>query len=370
MINLNLVAASCFETNSNNTIESELEVLIDSTIKNHIKEYNIPLVSVLVGNNKKILYKDIYSSKGQAPLGINTIFDLASITKVFTAASVLKVLEEKKIDENEYISNLYPKLFKSRSKSILTYADLLKHSSGFRSGTGVAVFVSDIEKTWNNILGIEPKYEYGKFKYSDINYLVLGRVIEKLSKTSLNSYIEKNIFTKTNMTNTSFNPYLTNNCKTKCAPTSSKFKLGLVHDSTSRNLGGITGHAGIFSTLTDMSKFASLFLNNGSFCNNQVLSKKIITKMTKLDSNTGRGLGFDMLSPYSKRPRGPYFNKGKSFGHTGFTGTSLWIDPTKNMFVILLTNSVYAADEKKSKKGFLTLNLELSKLIGKFYSYK
>jgi CubicO group peptidase (beta-lactamase class C family) len=370
-LTLNAYSNICFNNTAKNSIDSKLEFLLNSTIKNHISNYNIPAATILIGNSSKVLYKKAFGKIDSKTLNTTrTIFDLASITKLFTAVSLLKELENQNMKVDDRILNVFPTHFNSEKKIPLTFENLLRHGSGFKAGTGNSVFTDSLTNTWNNILNIEPNYKFGEFKYSDINFLVLGKSVSELSKKSLDNHVKKNIFDLIGMKNSAYNMHTKEKCKKLCAPTNSTIKRGLVHDPTSRKLDGIAGHAGVFSTIDDMSKFASIFLNKGIFCNREIISEDILDDMTRVDEVTGRGLGFDMLSPYSRRPRGDYFNKGNSFGHTGFTGTSLWIDPTKDIFVILLTNTVFAKDEKYAKKGFLNLNLELANLIGKSFPYK
>jgi CubicO group peptidase (beta-lactamase class C family) len=370
-LSLNAYSNPCFNNTAKNSIDSKLELLVNSTIKNHISNYNIPAATILIGNSRKVLYKKAFGKIDSKTLNTTrTIFDLASISKLFTAVSLLKELENKNMKVDERILDVFPTHFNSKRKSTLTFEDLLRHGSGFKAGTGNSVFTDTLSNTWKNILNIEPSYQFGEFKYSDINFLVLGKSLSELANKSLDNHVKENIFDLIGMKNSGYNMHSKEKYKNLCAPTNSDIKRGLVHDPTSRKLDGIAGHAGVFSTIDDMSKFASVFLNKGMFCNQKVISEDILDSMTRVDETTGRGLGFDMLSPYSRRPLGDYFDKGLSFGHTGFTGTSLWIDPTKDIFVILLTNTVFAKNEKYAKKGFLNLNLELANIIGKSFSYK
>jgi CubicO group peptidase (beta-lactamase class C family) len=222
------------------------------------------------------------------------------------------------------------------------------------------------EETFQNVFQFKPVREEGKFLYSDINYLVLSKAIEKITSKSFDVYLTESLLTPLTMTETSFNPIGNRNlnCRHRCAKTGWQ-GLGIVHDPTARHFDGISGNAGLFSTAFDLSKFASLFLNQGKFCGNQVLTESSVKEMTHKIKKSDRGLGFDITSPYSDRPRGDYFSKGISFGHTGFTGTSLWIDPSLNTFLIITSNAIGATDWRRAKRGYLNLIRTLANVVGK-----
>jgi CubicO group peptidase (beta-lactamase class C family) len=328
--------ANCFELESTDSFSNKasLTKLIDL----EVKAAKIPGLSVVIGNSKSVVYKQHF---GDAK--VDSIFDLASLTKVFTATGFLKELEKTDIA----VSTNY--------KGLINYSDLLRHESGYKAGLASGDYRSTPHETFENISTLLPTRRRGKFHYSDINYLILALELERLSRSSLNTYLEQQIFNELNMDSTSFNPA---NCK-KCLE-SVKGHKGVVHDPTSRFLGGVSGHAGLFSSIDDLSKFFSIFLNNGMFCNKEIISSDQLNAMTA-KTKSMRGLGFDITSPYSRLPRGDHFKKNVSFGHTGFTGTSVWIDPSIDIFVIVLSNSVLNIP---SKKRFLKLNQKISNLVG------
>lgn len=364
-----LYGIDCFKVdNYKEDIDYKLKQKINTEIKNTINKFDIPGVVLVIGNNKKQLYKKAYGTiDGKRINTSKTIYDIASLSKLFTATAIIKLFDDKNYLVGDHVSDIFIKEFSNSNKVKIRFSDLLTHSSGFKAGTGSAVFDEDINKTWSNILNLRPSFKYGEFKYSDVNYLILGKALEKISKMTLDQYIDKKIFRPLGMKNSTYKAFNKDNCNELCAPTRKDKKLGHVHDPTSYKLGAVTGHAGIFSNADDISKYASLFLNEGTFCKKQILTKEQVKLMTTVDKKTGRGLGFDLLSPYSNRPRGDYFTKGLSFGHTGFTGTSLWIDPVKNIYLLVLSNTVNASDEKYAKRGFLDLNRKLSNLVGQFY---
>lgn len=332
---------------------------INKLIQSYKSKYKIPQFQILVGNSKgPIFYNSFNSSK-------DVLFDLASITKVFSALALLKILEEQKINYWEKVSKYFNE-FQIEEKSELTFEDILRHISGYKPGVLRGnLNPNNTEESFNFIFNLKPTRAYGEFLYSDINYLLIGEFIKRLTNLPLNQAFDKYIKIPFKLKNTMHRPALK---KYKCAPTRKDGKNCVVHDPTSFILGGLTGHAGLFSNINDMARFAQVFLNDGKLCNKNVISPSIMNQMTIKDSKFMRGLGFDFTSPYSRRPRGEFFTPGISFGHTGFTGTSLWIDPKLDTYMIVITNAVGAQNESYAKSGYLELLLKLSTMIGKIRS--
>ena len=343
-----------------------------NTITNtYISTFKIPGVVVLVGNSEGIIFEKAYGNRSTDKTeanSVNTIYDLASITKLFTATAIMQLLQKKQVYLGSKLKTHFPENYVTARKQKIIVEDLLRHNSGFKAGVTSGVFTDNMESTWENILNVEPSYPHKKFKYSDINYLVLGKLIEKLSKQDLDDYVRKNILEPLGMNNSGYSAYNNTDCKTLCAPTRKKMSRGHVHDPTSFKLGGVAGHAGMFATAKDLAKFASIFMNDGKYCGKNILWKRSVKMMTTKKSKETRGLGFDITSAYSVKPRGDYFAKGLSFGHTGFTGTSLWIDPSIDSFLIVLSNTVYAENESRAKTGFLELITELANIVGEAHS--
>lgn len=367
-----LYAANCFQEAPAEDIYSWNDQL-STVVNSYISTYKIPGAVILVGNANGILFEKAYGKRSQVETDVNsidTIYDLASITKLFTATAIMQLAEKEKLYVGSKVKRFFPDYFVSPKKQILSIEDLLRHNSGFKAGLSSSVFTDNIESTWDNILQVEPTFPYRQFKYSDINYLMLGKLIEEMTNSDLNTYIRKNILEPTNMNSSMFLAYQDSRCDKLCAPTRRNLKKGHVHDPTSFKLEEVTGHAGLFTTAKDLAKFASLFMNDGKYCGKKILSEKSVKLMTTRKNKEIRGLGFDILSPYSVKPRGDYFAKGLSYGHTGFTGTSLWIDPTIDTFLIVLTNTVYATDEKFAKSGYLKMITELANIVGEANAIK
>jgi CubicO group peptidase (beta-lactamase class C family) len=333
---------------------------IDNLILNYKKKYKLEQIQLLVGDSKDILLYNRYNSKK------NTLFDLASITKVFSALTLLKIFEDKKIFVNDHISSFFSE-FDTLEKRHLSFEDILRHTSGYKAGVGSGVLVAhNSARSFENIFKLFPTRSYNKFLYSDINYLLVGEFIKRLSGMDLDKSLKKYITLPLGLNRTLYRPHT--NKLNECAPTRKDQKTCYVHDPTSFTLGGLTGHAGIFSSALDLARFARLFLNQGKECGKEIISQSIVSGMTVKRPHKLRGLGFDISSPYARRPRGEYFTPDLSFGHTGFTGTSMWIDPVLDTYMIVLTNTVNAKNEHEAKRGYLNLLIELSSIIGKFRS--
>jgi CubicO group peptidase (beta-lactamase class C family) len=327
---------------------------LDKLLNSYIANYQIPQASVLVLKENRIVHHKAYPTNKST----DAIYDLASISKVFTAMGIMKLVEDGVLSLDQKVVDIFSE-FSDRK---VTIENLLRHQSGLRAGVGSSVWTSNLDQTWRNILAIKPGHPYGKFKYSDVNYLLLGKIVEKYSGTDLDSYIHNEVLFPLKMDNSFYQGDQVRACQDRCTSTSRNRSLGQVHDPTSFKLGGVTGHAGLFSTTLDLARFAAGFISEKCTL---PLKKQTLTKMITKIKTSDRGLGFDLLSPYARLPRGIYFNPGISFGHTGFTGTSLWIDPKMKVTLIILTNAVGAKDSKKAKKGFLKLLPEAANLVGK-----
>jgi len=217
-------------------------------------------------------------------------------------------------------------------------------------------------KAWDNIMKIKPRWEPGThFAYSDVSFLVLGKLVERVSRQPLDQFAQENVFSPLWMNHTTYNP--PHAWWPNIAPTEKrggKWIIGQVHDPRAYALGGVAGHAGVFSTGRDVARYCQMILSGGELEGRRILSAETVRQMTTrqdLDDTDkdgkpikpGRGLGFDFTSAYSS-VRGDRFAEGKTFGHTGYTGTSFWMDPENGCFVVLLTNRVHPDDKADIKK--------------------
>jgi len=322
---------------------------LDEVVGQAVEEGITPGAVLVVGHRGQIVHRKAYGSRSlkpaKEPMTLDTIFDCASLTKVLaTAPAVMQLVEQGKLRLTDRLTKHLPDF--AAGKSNIRIRDLLTHYSGLRPDV-------DLKPEWSGYeTGIEKAYAEvpiaplgSRFIYSDINYLLLAEVVRKLTDTPINDYAAEHIFEPLAMNDTSFKP--TEQIKPRIAPTeqlpSGEILHGIVHDPTTRFMGGIAGHAGVFSTADDLARFARMMLNQGRLGKAKILSPLSVIKMTTPQSPRGkpalRGFGWDLDSPYSS-VRGDLLPIG-SYGHTGYTGTSIWIDPATETFVILLTNRVH-----------------------------
>jgi uncharacterized protein YbbC (DUF1343 family)/CubicO group peptidase (beta-lactamase class C family) len=320
-------------------------VAVDDAINRAIRESQIPGAVVLIGHKGEVVHRKAYGERSlepkRAPMTPETIFDMASLTKVMaTTGSVMRLLEQGQIRLNDPVAKFIPE-FGKYGKEEITIRELLTHYSGLREDLDLKASWSGKETAYQMANEEKPISPPGAvFRYSDINFIVLGELVERLSQMSLDHYADAHIFQALGMKNTRFLPPA--EWLPRIAPTEyddhNVMLHGVVHDPTARRMGGVAGHAGLFSTADDVSKFAQALLD-GKFPLSPLIVQKMTTPQQAPTATIVRGLGWDIDSPYSTN-RGDLFAIG-SYGHTGFTGTSLWIDPTTDTYVILLTNGVH-----------------------------
>jgi uncharacterized protein YbbC (DUF1343 family) len=318
---------------------------IDALINAAVARGSIPGGVVLIGHNGKVVYRKAYGMRSLEPskeaMTVDTIFDLASLTKcIATATSVMKLVQEGKVRLNDPVTAYLPE-FAKNGKSDITVRELLTHFSGLTEDLDLKTEWKGRDTAYQMVMDQKPAFPPGsRFLYSDINFETLGFIVEKVSGMSLDEYAAKNVFEPLEMKDTRFLPPAT--WLPRIAPTEydeSKHMLrGVVHDPTARRMGGVAGHAGLFSTADDLAIYAQDILT-GFHVLTPLTVEKMTTPQQPPTSSVLRGLGWDIDSPYSSN-RGELFPIG-SFGHTGFTGTSLWIDPFSDSYVILLTNAVH-----------------------------
>ena len=275
------------------------------------------------------------------PMTVDTIFDMASLTKVIaTTTAVMQLEEQGRIRMNDPVVKYIPE-FGQNGKGDITVRDLLTHYSGFAPDIDLTPDFNSREAAYSMAFAATPVAPpETQFIYSDTNFIVLAALVERITGTTLDAYCAQNIFTPLGMSHTRFLPPA--DWIPQIAPTQydehNQMLRGVVHDPRSRRMGGVAGHAGLFSTADDLAKFAQALLDGST-----VLSSLAIRKMTSPEQPANmpaiRGFGWDIDSPFSTN-RGELLPVG-SFGHTGFTGTSIWIDPTTHTYIILLTNSVH-----------------------------
>ena len=350
---------------------------IEEIIQKAISKKELPGAVVLVGHKGQVIYRRAFGHAVLYPKVIpmreDTLFDVASLTKVVaTTSAIMKLFEEGKLALQDPVEKYFPE-FGAEGKSEITLRDLLTHYSGLRPDVDLYQHWSGYAKAVELMAAEKPiASPRTRFIYSDINFEVLGEVVRRVSGEPLNAYVRRKIFLPLAMKETQFRP--SPKLRSRIAATefenrtSGKMLWGVVHDPTARRMEGVAGHAGLFSTVDDLAVFAQMILNRGTYGNVRIFSPLTVKKMTTVQSPLGkrvrRGLGWDIDSNFS-RNRGELFPLG-SFGHTGFTGTSIWIDPRSQSYIIFLSNRVHPEGEG----SVLSLRGRISTLVAAALDWK
>lgn len=337
---------------------------IDQLLENSINKGLVSGGVILVGSRDRTIFEKAYGRVSPLadanPMSIDTIFDLASLTKVIaTTPSILKLAEERKLSLVDPVKKLLPE-FEGKGKDELLVMNLLTHTSGFDDFPLVTdkAMQSAVEGAASQSF----KGEIGnRFHYADINFILLGEIVRRVSGEPLNEYAAKRFYGPLGMADTGFLPSAA--VRARIASTAGEGSLqftGEPQDYLARQLGGVAGHAGLFSRAADLAVFCRMMLSGGAVGGTRVFEERTVNQMTAPYFSRGgkvaRGLGWDISSPYSS-PRGGFFSR-SSFGHTGYSGTSIWIDPDADLFVILLTTRL----DFRKKSEFSQLRSELSTL--------
>lgn len=327
---------------------------IDDLVSEAIAAKKMPGAVVCIGNSKSIQFKKAFGYLSLEPAKVamraDTVFDLASLTKpIATATSIMILVEEGKIRIRDRVSTYIPE-FAQNGKRSITIGQLLTHTSGLIPDNALSDYKSGRKVSFEKINALKPVSEPGtQFSYSDVGFLVLGEVIARVSGKEVDQFANEKIFEPIKMTETGFNPSA--KIRGRCAVTQNRngqWIKGVVHDPRAYELGGVAGHAGLFSTADDLAKYCQHLLQTlaekeaAASQLNSILSPRAIELMTQsieLPNDNKRSLGWDKLSAYSSN-RGELMTE-SAFGHGGFTGTAIWIDPELDLFVIFLSNRVH-----------------------------
>jgi CubicO group peptidase (beta-lactamase class C family) len=320
---------------------------IDAATRQAIADKKLPGGVLWVEHGDQV-YRQAYGNRSLVPtteeMAEDTLFDVASLTKVLATAPAIMILVERgQLKLDAAVTNYLPE-FAPNGKEGITVKHLLTHTSGLRAGLGGPPELTNYTAAIKLACRETPTAPPGTlFRYSDINFIILGELVNRVSGKPLNEFALEEIYRPLKMSQTMFLPPKSE--RSRIAPTEvsgNRPLRGEVHDPTARRMGGVAGHAGLFSTVADTARFARMILNGGELDGVRILKKESIALMTSVQSpasvNARRGLGWDIDSGYSRR--GTVFPLG-SFGHTGFTGTCLWIDPFSKSFYVLFTNRVH-----------------------------
>lgn len=359
------------------SVSDQIKELITSSIRNQ----NYPGAVIMAGQRGKIIYRNAFGMQSlvpvRVPMRIDTIFDTASLTKVIvTATAVMQLIERGKLSLDAPVSHYWPE-FAAQGKQHITIKMLLTHVSGLPAMIPSPLLnaILPVERqtpgavAWQGkadaikyVLAVKPTHPVEtQFTYSDINFVILGELIERASGESLHDYAHHHIFTLLEMRNSFFQPSTSR--RHEIAPTEiidGGLRWGEVHDPSTWLMGGVAGMAGLFSTAEDIGKFAEMILQDGKHVLKPESVKLMTSPQTPAHINEVRGLGWDIRSPYSCG--GSHFSA-QSFGHTGYTGTSLWIDPVNEAWLVMLSNRVHPHPAENSQ--FLADREKIADMIGK-----
>lgn len=338
---------------------------VDDIINNAITERAFPSAVLVVGNEKGIIYQNAYGrltyDDDAKPTTLNTIYDLASVTKVIaTTSAIMKLYEQGKINLNASVSEYIPQ-FAVNNKGDIKVTNLLLHNSGLTAWTPFYERDTSAEQVRNEIYNCSKEYPTGtKTIYSDYNAVLLGDIVEKITGMKLDKYCKMNIFDPLGMKDSDFLIPLSEDYR--IAPTEydtywrHELLIGYVHDETAALLEGVSGNAGLFSTGPDLFKFMQMMMNRGKYIDERKVPptnkydtlfrettvEKFTTRATGLQYDNTRALGWDTKPEATSYPPQCGYNfSDNSFGHTGYTGTSVWCDKDKKLIVIFLTNRIY-----------------------------
>ncbi len=320
---------------------------IDGQVAAEIKKQNLPGCVVMIGRREGIAFVKAYGQRQVEPtpeeMTLDTIFDMASVTKpVATATSIMLLVERGQIRLGEPVATYIPE-FAQNGKETITIEHLLTHQGSLIPDNPLKDYEHGVEEAWKRIWTLKPTEPIGtKFVYTDVGFMTLGEVIHRVTGQTVAEFAAENIFEPLGMSDTSYLP--DEKLRTRIATTekqNGKWLRGEVHDPRSALLGGVAGHAGLFSTASDLAKYAHMVLSKGCVGDKQILSANTIAEMRRpreIDGNK-RALGWDNRSKYSTN-RGELFSSG-AVGHGGFTGNGFWIDSELDLFVIFLSSRLH-----------------------------
>lgn len=339
-----------------------LQRRLENAVRSAIPEGQTPGAVLCVGTTERVVYLNAFGHRRlvptKQPMRRDTVFDLASVTKVTaTAPAVCLLWQQGKLDLHAPVKRYLPE-FSGGHKNQVTVLHLLTHSSGLPAFKNYLLWSKE-QRAWSvverekaiiaDICHTRLKAAPGKlFIYSDLGFILLGEIVRRISGWDLNAFCRRHLYAPLKMLHTRFNP--PKSWHSRCAATQWRDGMmlqGIVHDPNAFALGGIAGHAGLFSTADDLARFCQMLLRDGELEGVRIFEPEVVRAMRADHSpvkGVQRGLGFDIQSPYSPQMKGERFPVGV-FGHTGYTGTSITIDPFKGAFIILLTNRVHPDDK-------------------------
>jgi CubicO group peptidase (beta-lactamase class C family) len=338
---------------------------IDRIVRRGITAGGYPGASVVVGRRGYSVFEKGYgrlgwTSSSEAVVPDESIYDLASLTKVVgTATAAMILYDEGRLELDAPVAKYLP-AFSGGTKDDVTVRQLLTHTSGLPAGRDLRRLATSAWEARQLVMSTPLTCAPGRcLVYSDLGADVLGFTIEAITGQGLDAFLSERVFAPLGMNDTQFRPALS--LRDRIAPTEVSSPRGYairgeVHDENAWALGGVAGHAGLFSTAADLSLFAQMMLNRGTFNGVRIVSDSAVARFTARATGT-RALGWDTAD--GDGPAGVHMGE-RAYGHTGFTGTSLWIDPDRDLFVVLLTNRVHAARARRPAKVIADVRADLA----------
>ena len=340
---------------------------IDRVVQRGITAGGYPGAAVVVGRNGAVVWQRSFGrlsweTSSTRVAADRTIYDLASLTKVVgTTTAIMVLYDQGRISLDAPVAAYVP-AFSGGYKDSVTVRQLLTHRSGLPAGRELWRLASTPDQARRFVLDTQLECRPGDcYIYSDLGADVLGMIVEAVSGERLDVFLDEHVFQPLGMTDTFFRP--ADSLKLRVAPTELTPPRGYplqgeVHDENAYALGGVAGHAGLFSTAADLSVFAQMMINGGIYDGVRIVSDSTVALFTRRTAGH-RALGWDMCDDASDGSCGRYLSE-RAYGHTGFTGTSLWIDPDRQMFVVLLTNRVHAARARRPAKVIADVRADLA----------
>jgi len=323
-------------------------------VEKAVEEGAFPGAVALVGKGNRIVAKEAFGYAMVVPekreMKIDTMFDLASLTKpVATATSIMILVDRGLLRLDDAVALFIPEFGKNGKESI-TIRQLLTHTSGLPDWEPFYEYCSSYDEVISAVCDVSLRYEPGEeYLYSDLGYMLLGEIVHRVSGKTLDLFAQKNIFEPLGMEDTMFNPQSKDRCAaTELCPWRNRVIIGEVHDENAYAMGGVSGHAGLFSTAKDLFIFSQMMLNEGEYRGKRILSPYAVREMTEEQTGGKGDYGFGWMMKSETHSSGGDLISERSYGHTGFTGTSIWIDPETELTVILLTNRVHPTRENNA----------------------
>ena len=332
---------------------------------------HVPGAVVVIGEGGHTVYRAAFGLRSlepaRAPLRPDDIFDLASLTKVIgTTTAVMQLAEAGRIDLDAPAAAYWP-AFAANGKAGITVRQLLNHTSGLAPDLDLSEDWSGLDAGLEHVAAARPMRPPGAgFLYSDLNFITLGAIVSRVTGEPLDAYLQAHVFGPLGMTNTGFDPPSSSLARVVATDREQgRLRWGEVQDPTAFRMGGVAGHAGLFSDADDLARFARMLLGRGELDGARILKPETVALMTRpvvLPGGARRGLGWDIGSAYSVGMDAAFGRA--SFGHTGYTGCLLWIDPASQSYLIILTSRLHPDDQGDVKP----LRQDLGRFVGALIS--